>query len=109
VTVGGLMFIGLGFALFSSPNTNAVMACVSRQEYSIASSILATMRSVGHSSSMAIVTVVIGAYMGNIGMVDATIEQLVQTMHTAFGIFTVLCLVGIPLSLSRGTKKIKKA
>ena len=100
----GLMFIGLGFALFSSPNTNAVMACVDKQEYSIASSILATMRSVGHSSSMAIVTVVIGAYMGSIGMVDATIGQLVQTMHTAFGIFTVLCLVGIPLSLSRGNK-----
>jgi hypothetical protein len=91
------MFVGLGFALFSSPNTNAVMACVDRQQYSIASSILATMRSVGHSSSMAIVTVVIGAYMGKIGW-DATTDQLVQTMHTAFGIFTILCLVGIPLS-----------
>jgi len=109
VIIGGLMFVGLGFALFSSPNTNAVMACVDKQEYSIASSILATMRSIGHSSSMAIVTVVIGAYMGNIGMVDATTEQLVHTMHTAFSIFTVLCLVGIPLSLSRGTKKIKNA
>ena len=109
VILGGLMFVGLGFALFSSPNTNAVMACVDKQEYSIASSILATMRSIGHSSSMAIVTIVIGAYMGNIGMVDATTEQLVHTMHTAFSIFTVLCVVGIPLSLSRGTKKIKNA
>lgn len=109
VIVGGLMFVGLGFALFSSPNTNAVMACVDRQDYSVASSILATMRSVGHSSSMAIVTIVIGAYMGNIGLVDATPEQLVQTMHTAFGIFTGLCIVGIPLSLSRGSKKIKNA
>ena len=107
--IGGLMFVGLGFALFSSPNTNAVMACVDRQEYSVASSILATMRSIGHSSSMAIVTIVIGAYMGNIGMVDATPQQLVQTMHTAFAIFTALCVVGIPLSLSRGTKKIKNA
>jgi EmrB/QacA subfamily drug resistance transporter len=109
VIIGGLLFIGLGFALFSSPNTNAVMACVDKQEYSIASSILATMRSIGHSSSMAIVTVVIGAYMGNIGLADATTGQLVHTMHTAFSIFTVLCLVGIPLSLSRGTNKIKNA
>lgn len=109
VIMGGLMFVGLGFALFSSPNTNAVMASVDRQEYSIASSILATMRSIGHSSSMAIVTIVIGAYMGNIGMADATTEQLVHTMHTAFSIFTVLCVVGIPLSLSRGSKKIKNA
>ena len=109
VIIVGLMSIGLGFALFSSPNTNAVMACVDKQEYSIASSILATMRSIGHSSSMAIVTVVIGAYMGNIGLADATTGQLVHTMHTAFGIFTVLCLVGVPLSLSRGAKKIKNS
>ena len=104
VIIGGLMFVGLGFALFSSPNTNAVMACVDAQDYSVASSILATMRSIGHSSSMAIVTVVIGAYMGNAGLADATPTQLVNTMHTAFGIFTVLCLIGIPLSLSRGEK-----
>jgi EmrB/QacA subfamily drug resistance transporter len=109
VILGGLMFVGLGFALFSSPNTNAVMTCVDRQDFSVASSILATMRSVGHSSSMAVVTVVIGAYMGNIGLAEASAGQLVQTMHTAFGIFTVLCLIGIPLSLSRGTKKIKNS
>jgi EmrB/QacA subfamily drug resistance transporter len=102
--IGGLIFIGVGFAIFSSPNTNAVMACVDRQDYSVASSILATMRSVGHSSSMAIVTVVIGAYMGSVGMADATVGQLVETMHTSFGIFTVLCMIGIPLSWSRGKK-----
>lgn len=105
VVVGGLLFVGLGFALFSSPNTNAVMACVKAQDYSVASSILATMRSIGQSTSMAIITVVIGASMGSAGLIDATPNQLVSTMHTAFGIFTVLCIVGIPLSLSRGKRK----
>lgn len=105
VVVGGLLFIGLGFALFSSPNTNAVMACVKAQDYSVASSILATMRSIGHSTSMAIITVVIGASMGSAGLIEATPGQLVTTMHTAFGIFTVLCILGIPLSLSRGKKR----
>ena len=43
---------GLGFAMFSSPNTNAIMSCVDKKDYAVANSILATMRSVGHTSSM---------------------------------------------------------
>lgn len=108
IIIVGLMFGGLGFALFSSPNTNAVMACVDKKDYSVASSILATMRSTGHSSSMAVVTIVIGAYMGNAGLTEATTGQLISTTHMAFGIFTGLCLAGIPLSMSRGKHKPSK-
>ncbi|MDD4681272.1 MAG: MFS transporter, partial [Clostridia bacterium] len=59
-----LAVVGVGFAFFSSPNTNAVMACVDKKDYGGASSILATMRSIGHSTSMAIVTVIISWQMG---------------------------------------------
>ena len=44
-----LVITGVGFAFFSSPNTNAVMSCVEEKDYGVASSILATMRSVGHT------------------------------------------------------------
>jgi hypothetical protein len=47
---------GVGFSLFTSPNTNAVMASVDREDYGIASSVLSTMRSIGHTMSMAVVT-----------------------------------------------------
>jgi len=43
---------GRGFALFSSPNTNAVMASVEKRSYGVASAILATMRLVGQMLSM---------------------------------------------------------
>jgi hypothetical protein len=42
--VVGLAVVGVGFGLFSSPNTNAIMSCVTRSDYGVTSSIIATMR-----------------------------------------------------------------
>ncbi|MDD2216666.1 MAG: MFS transporter, partial [Eubacteriales bacterium] len=53
MVIVNLFVVGLGFAFFSSPNTNAVMSCVEPRDYSVASSVLATMRTIGHSASMA--------------------------------------------------------
>ncbi|MCL1808602.1 MAG: MFS transporter [Clostridiales bacterium] len=96
-----LVITGVGFALFSSPNTNAVMACVEAKDYGVASSILATMRSLGHASSMAIVTLVVGMYMGSSALESATPDILIITMHTSFKIFAVICFVGIFFSAKR--------
>jgi len=96
-----LIIVGFGFALFSSPNTNAIMGCVDRADYSVANSILATMRTVGHSSSMAIVTIVVGFTLGTTALADATPAVLIGTMHKCFYIFIVLCVVGVFMSLKR--------
>lgn len=95
VIILALVIAGIGFGVFSSPNTNAVMACVDKEDYGVASSVLATMRSLGHTSSMAIVTVVVGAYMGSQSLSEASPQLLIDTMHTAFIIFTGICLLGI--------------
>lgn len=105
VVIAALFVTGVGFAFFSSPNTNAVMACVEQQDYGVASSILATMRSIGHTSSMVIVTVIVGRYMGNKALTEAEPELLVETMHTAFFIFAGICAVGIFISLKRKDSK----
>lgn len=103
--VAALVFSGFGFALFASPNTNAIMACVEKKDYSVANSILATMRTVGQSSSMAVVTVVVGFTMGNTSLDSASPAALVHTMHIAFLIFIVLCILGVFMSLKRGKEK----
>lgn len=99
-----LIFSGFGFALFSSPNTNAVMSCVDKEDYSVANSILATMRTVGHTSSMAVVTIVVGFTMGNTALDAAEPADLVNTMHTAFIVFVVLCAAGVFMSMKRGKR-----
>ena len=99
--VAALVLSGFGFALFSSPNTNAVMSCVEPKDYSVANSILSTMRTVGQSSSMAVVTIVVGITMGSQALTAADPVTLVNTMHIIFGIFIALCLIGVVLSMQR--------
>ncbi|QAT42450.1 MFS transporter [Aminipila luticellarii] len=96
-----LMVAGVGFAFFSSPNTNAVMACVEKKDYGVASSLLATMRTIGHTSSMATVTFVVGMYMGNTALAEAEPYVLIKTMHMSFIIFTGICAIGTFFSLKR--------
>lgn len=101
VIITALMITGLGFSLFSSPNTNAVMSCVDKEEYGVASSILATMRSIGHTMSMVIVTVIVTRYMGDTPLAEAEPETLVKVINTSFIAFTVICGAGVFISLKR--------
>ncbi|MBK7500366.1 MAG: MFS transporter [Ignavibacteriales bacterium] len=50
--VANLAMMGLGFALFSSPNVNAIMSSVDKKHYGVASSTLASMRMIGQMLSM---------------------------------------------------------
>lgn len=95
---------GFSFALFSSPNTNAIMAEVSKEDYASANSILATMRTMGQSTSMAIVTIIVGLILGKGSLETAAPADLLRTLHGAFMTFVVLCAVGVFLSLQRRKK-----
>jgi EmrB/QacA subfamily drug resistance transporter len=101
--IGNLLLIGFGFALFSSPNTNAVMSSAPNTAYGVASATLATMRQVGMVLSMGVVMLMFTLY--NIGRVQITPEYyplFQQSMKTSFIIFAVLCFGGIFASLARG-------
>ncbi len=96
-----LIIVGLGFSFFSSPNTNAVMSCVGPKDYGVASSILATMRSLGQSSNMAVVTFIVSIYLGNTSLKEADTGSIIQIMKTSYTLFTGLCIIGIFISLKR--------
>ena len=102
--IGNLILVGCGYALFSSPNTNAVMTSAPHTAYGVASATLATMRQVGMSLSMGIAMLMFALY--NIARVEITPEyySLFQgSVRTCFIIFAVLCFGGIFASLARGT------
>jgi EmrB/QacA subfamily drug resistance transporter len=96
-----LIVIGVGFAFFSSPNTNAVMSHVEKKDYGVASSILATMRSLGHTSSMVAVTLIMSSHLGSATFAQANPADLVAAMRVAFIFFSVICFVGVFISLKR--------
>jgi MFS family permease len=101
--IGTLVLLGLGFAFFSSPNTNAVMSSVSKPQYGVASGTLGTMRLVGQMLSMGIAMVIISLFIGHVMITPDVAAQLLTSIHAGFMIFAVLCCFGIYFSLVRGT------
>jgi len=97
-----LVVLGFGFALFSSPNANAVMSSVDKRDYGLASGALSTMRVMGQALSMGISMSLIGVFIGHIVMTPANGAALVTTVRAAFLIFGALCFGGVFASLARG-------
>jgi nitrate/nitrite transporter NarK len=100
--IANLAFMGLGFALFSSPNTNAVMSSIEKKFYGVASGILGTMRTTGNMFSMGIVMLIFSLYIGRTQITPSHYPLFIKSVKSAFIIFTSLCLAGIFASLSRG-------
>ena len=100
--IGGLMLIGFGFALFSSPNTNAVMSSIDRRFYGVGSATLGTMRLTGQMLSMGIATVIITIHIGSARITPEQYPQFLASVRSAFTLFAALCFGGIFASLARG-------
>lgn len=97
-----LLLLGLGFALFSSPNTNAVMSSVKRNEYGVASSVLGTMRLTGQTISMGISMMIFALIMGETGKNITNTDGLLSSIRVTFLVFGLLSLAGVYFSLKRG-------
>jgi EmrB/QacA subfamily drug resistance transporter len=104
--VFNLMILGLGFALFSSPNTNAVMSSVEKRYFGVAGGTLATMRVAGQMFSMGVVMLISALFhIGGVIMTSAYHTQFLQTAKTSFAVSAILCVAGLAASLSRGKKR----
>ncbi len=101
VIMGMLALMGVGFGLFSSPNTTAVMGSVPPKSYGVASSFLATMRTVGMLCSMTIVTLVFKHFMGDHPVSAETRSSFLASMHLCMMIFCFLCVAGVFCSMVR--------
>jgi EmrB/QacA subfamily drug resistance transporter len=97
-----LILLGFGFALFSSPNTNAVMSSVERRYYGVASATLGTMRLTGQMLSMGVVMILFALQMGRVTITPLYYPEFLRSMSVAFIIYSILCTGGIFASLARG-------
>ena len=100
--IGNLVLIGFGFALFLSPNTNAIMSSAPKTAYGVASATLATMRQVGMVLSMGIAMLMFALYIGRVEITPEYYPLFQESMKISFIIFAVLCFGGIFASLARG-------
>jgi EmrB/QacA subfamily drug resistance transporter len=102
LVIAALVLLGLGFALFSSPNTNAVMGSVEHKHLGIASATISTMRVVGMAASMGLALVLFSLFLGQSAVSTATAQPFLSALRAAFGISAMLCFLGIFASLARG-------
>jgi len=100
--VVSLVILGIGFALFSSPNSNAVMSSVEKRFYGVASATLGTMRLVGQMLSMGIAMLIFSVFVGRAQITPEYYGPFLHSIKFAFGVFAVWCFAGVFVSLARG-------
>ena len=105
--VVSLMIMGFGFALFSSPNMNAIMSSVETRYYGVASGSVGTMRLLGQMLSMGIATVMFALLIGREQITPEQYPAFLLSVRYALFIFFGLCVCAIYFSFSRGRLREK--
>lgn len=111
-----LFVLGFGMGLFSSPNTSSVMGSVEKSHLGVASGTLGTMRVLGQSMSLAMMGAVFATFISSsalsalfIGVNPSTLAvanvAFVEGMQSAFIISAIIAVIGLVISLARGTGK----
>jgi hypothetical protein len=100
--IGTLCVLGLGFALFSGPNVNAIMGSVERRFVGVASASVGTMRMIGQAISIGVATLVLTVIVGQHNIVPADYPHVLTSVRITFGVMAAMCVVGVFASLARG-------
>ena len=96
-----LAALGIGLGLFSAPNTTVIMGSVERHHYTLASSMVATMRNSGMMVSMAIVMIFFALLLGDVPVTPDVSGQFLASMRVIFLVFFTLTLIGTIISWNR--------
>ncbi|WP_303737467.1 MFS transporter [Methanobrevibacter millerae] len=94
-----MIIYGIGFGLFSPPNTNVIMSSVPPKDTSVASAAVATMRTVGQAMSMGILTLVFAFVMGDVPIVEQYYPLLISSCQMTCLVCVVLCIASVFASL----------
>jgi EmrB/QacA subfamily drug resistance transporter len=97
-----LLWLGLGFALFSSPNMNTIMSSVDKSQLGLASGTAATMRVVGQIVSMTIATIFFAVLFQKQSVEVVSNPIFLKALKMGFISSAIIALSGIYFSFSRG-------
>jgi EmrB/QacA subfamily drug resistance transporter len=97
-----LIWVGFGFALFSSPNMNTIMSSVNKKQYGLASGSAATMRVLGQIVSMTIATLFFAALFQGKAVEHVSDASFMKAVNYGFFSFAAISILGIYFSAYRG-------
>jgi MFS family permease len=107
--IGALAVTGIGFGLFSAPNTNAIMSSVDKRYYGSANSKVAVMRLLGQMCSMGVIAIAFALMLGPVAITPERYPALEAALRLSYWIAVALCIPAIFLSLARGSLHVAKA
>ncbi|MDR2340207.1 MAG: MFS transporter [Deltaproteobacteria bacterium] len=96
---------GAGFALFSAPNSNAIMSAVPPPRLGQASGVITITRLSGQLSSMALTSMVFALVIGPGEITPDKYPSFIKAARILFLAFSPLCVLAIFASLARGRPK----
>lgn len=102
IIIAILVWVGIGFAFFSSPNMSTIMSSVDKSRYGQASGIAASMRVFGQIVGMTIVTLYFAYLFGNKAVIEVDNALFLTAMKRGFITFALISLAGIYFSFTRG-------
>jgi MFS family permease len=108
IPIMGLIIVGTGLGLFSSPTTNKFIGSIAGRDYGMGSATLSTMIYAGQTMSLGIMLYIFAIYIGNVQISLSNIPLFLQSLNTAFLVFAVIAAVGIVVSLLINGKQRKK-
>jgi len=102
------LLIIVGGALFAPPIVKIILRCISREMYGMVSSLEETMRLLGNTASMAIITVIFTLYLGESIIKTENFPGLLASMRTIFSIFFVISMMSLILATSAGKFRVRR-
>ena len=99
LVVVAMILQGFGMGLFSSPNMNAIMSSVPPKDAPTASASQATMRTIGQTMSLGLLTLIFAWVMGSLELAPQYASMIVQASQTICLICTVACVLAVFASL----------
>lgn len=95
----GLGLSGLGFSFFSSPNTLLVINALPKTRCCFANALLSTLRMIGNTVSIGIITLLSKNIIGDVPLMDAPPHLLKLAINYSYLIFIAITMLSIYLSV----------
>ena len=99
MVVLAMVLQGIGMGLFSSPNMNAIMSSVPPKDAPTASASQATMRTIGQTMSLGLLTLIFAWVMGSLELAPQYADMIVHASQIICMICAVACILAIFASL----------
>ena len=93
-----LALCGAGSAMFATANMAVIMGAVTRENYGVASAVVAAMRTTGMTVSLVFISGVFAVIIGPAALTAENADVFIRAMYTAFIALTVFSALGVLMS-----------